>query len=121
MEPAMLRRLLIAALILTAAPSLATVFPNYDKKCEAGFASSLPLIVRKSAIEAVDETYDVNLYGFCKGFEFHDTGNAGGLTRTIAANPYLADPIEDLGWSVDDVKFVRVGDRSIDLWLHRDP
>jgi hypothetical protein len=120
----MLRPLLLTALILTAAPAapvLATVLPSYEKECDAGFANFLPRIVRKSAIEAVDESYDVNLYGFCKGFEFNDTGNAGGLTRTIAANPYLADPIEELGWSVDDVKFVRVGDGTIDLWLHRNP
>ena len=120
----MLRRLLLTTLILVAVPAVpvvATVLPSYEQECEAEFANFLPRIVRKSAIEAVDETYEVNLYGFCKGKEFNDSGNAGGLTRTIAANPYLADPIEALGWRVDDVKFVRVAEGRIDLWLHRSP
>lgn len=114
----MVRNLLLTA--VPVAPAFATAKPGY-KECEAGFANFLPRIVRKSAIEAVDHSYDVHLYGFCKGFEFHDNGNAGGLTKTIANNRYLADPIEELGWLVEDVKFVRVGDGTIDLWLHRDP
>ena len=106
---------LLALLFLTAAPAA------YADECEPGFASLIPRIVRKEAVAAVDDSYTVRLWQFCKGFEFHDLGNAAGLTRTIAANPYLADPIEAKGWRVDDVMFVRIGDGFIDLWLHRDP
>lgn len=117
------RPLFLAALILgtlSATQVTATTAPA-EPECQAAFANMIPRIVRKSAIEAVDEDTKVRLWSFCRGLEFHDSGNAGGLTRTIAANPYLTDPIEDKGWSVDDVKFVRVGDGFIDLWLHRDP
>ncbi len=118
----MLRRLVLAALILGAVPVSGTISTAASaEECSPAFANFIPRIVRKSAIQAVDESYDVHLYGFCPKLEFHDSGNAGGLTRTMAANPYIVGPIEDLGWSVEDVKYVRVGDNSIDLWLHRDP
>jgi hypothetical protein len=111
----MLRPLLLAALIL-AAPAAA-----HAEDCDPSFAVGLPQAVSKAAVAAVDDSYDIELWSFCRGLDFHDLGNATSLTRTIAANPYLSQPIEDKGWSVDDVKFVRVGNGRIDLWLHRDP
>ncbi|MEO6014780.1 MAG: hypothetical protein ABIQ30_14490 [Devosia sp.] len=111
----MFRPLILAALLLGApTAALAT-------DCAPGFASMLPRIVRKAEVAAVDETYKVRLWQFCKGLEFHDLGNAAALTRTIAANPLLADPIKEKGWRPDDVMFVRLGPNFIDLWLHRDP
>lgn len=106
---------LLALLFLAPAPAA------YADECEASFASLIPRIVRKEAIAAVDAGTEVRLWQFCKGREFHDLGNAAGLTRTIGANPWLAEPIEAKGWRADDVRFVRIGDNFIDLWLHRDP
>ena len=111
----MLRPLLLAALIL-GAPAAARA-----GDCDPSFAVGLPQAVSKAAVAAVDDSYDIELWSFCRGLDFHDLGNAASLTRTIAANPNLADPIEAKGWSADDVKFVRVGNGRIDLWLHRDP
>jgi hypothetical protein len=115
MEPVMLRATLAATLILLAPVAQAA------PQCDPAFASGIPRIVRKEAVAAVDASYTVRFWQFCKGREFFDLGNAASLTRTIAANPLLADPIKEKGWRVDDVKFVRVGDGFIDLWLHRDP
>lgn len=115
MEAAMLRSLILAALLL-ASPAAA-----FARDCDPGFAGMLPRIVRKAEVAAVDESYKVRLWQFCKGLEFHDLGNAAALTRTIAANPLLAGPIKDKGWRPDDVMFVRVGPNFIDLWLHRNP
>jgi hypothetical protein len=115
MEPTMLRPLLLAALIL-ATPAVAGA-----AECDPSFAVGLPQAVSKAAVAAVDDSYDIELWSFCRGLDFHDLGNAASLTRTIAGNPYLAGPIEDKGWRVDDVKFVRVSNGRIDLWLHRDP
>jgi hypothetical protein len=81
----------------------------------------LPQAVSKAAVAAVDNSYDIELWSFCRGLDFHDLGNAASLTATIAANPLLREPIEAKDWSVDDVKFVRIGNGRIDLWLHRDP
>ena len=75
----------------------------------------------KTAFAAVDGSWDIEFWSFCRGLDFHDLGNAASLTRTIAANPYLAGPIAEKGWRADDVKFVRIGNGRIDLWLHRDP
>jgi hypothetical protein len=122
MEPAVLRPLLLAAVILgttSVAPVMATVVPT--RECQAAFANFIPRIVRKSAVAAVDDGYEVRLWGFCRGLEFNDSGNAGGLARTIADNPVLTDPIEERGWSVEDVKFIRIGEGFVDLWLHRNP
>ena len=119
----MLRPLLLAALILgaaSAAPVLGTVSPT-QQECQPAFSNFIPRIVRKSAVEAVDDSYEVRVWSFCRGLEFNDTGNAGGLTRTIAANPVLTEPIEDKGWSAEDVMFIRIGDGFVDLWLHRNP
>jgi hypothetical protein len=115
LEAKMLRPALLAALIL-AAPAAAIA-----DDCEPGFASLLPRVVKKEAVAAVDQSYEINFWQFCKGREFHDLGNAAALTRTIAANPYLAGPIEQKDWRVDDVKFVRIENGRVDLWLHRDP
>jgi len=115
MEPMMHRALLLAALVILAAPAAEAA------DCDPAFAVGLPQGVRKEAVAAVDQGYDINLWQFCKGRDFHDLGNAATLIRTIAANPLLAGPIEAKGWRVDDVKFVRVGNGRIDLWLHRNP
>ena len=113
MEPIMPRPLLAALVILAAsAPALA-------EDCDPSFAVGLPLAVSKGAVAAVDDSYDIEFWQFCRGLDFHDLGNAATLTSTIAANPHLAGPIEQKGWRVDDVKFVRLGNNRIDLWLHR--
>ena len=111
----MLRPLLFAALIL-AAPAASRA-----ADCDPSFAVGLPQAVSKAAVAAVDDSYDIELWSFCRGLDFHDLGNAASLTRTIAANPYLSGPIEAKGWRADDVKFVRIGNGRIDLWLHRAP
>ncbi len=108
-------RPLLAALLIVGTPALAGA-----AECDPSFAAGLPL-VRKEAVAAVDSGYDIEFWSFCRGLDFHDLGNAAGLIRTIAANPLLSGPIEAKGWRVDDVKFVRVGNGRIDLWLHRDP
>ena len=105
MEPMMLRPLLLALAILTA-PTLAQA-----EDCDPSFAVGLPQAVSRESVAAVDESYDIELWQFCRGLDFHDLGNA--------ANPHLAAPIEQKGWRVDDVKFVRLGNGRIDLWLHR--
>ena len=89
----------------------------------ASFAATLPQIVRKDAVAAVDDSYDIHLWSFCRGFQFLDTGNAGGLSRTIANNPVLARAIADADPQArpDDVKYVRIVGKRIDLWLHHDP
>jgi hypothetical protein len=115
----MFRPLLLAALIVGTAVPAAPVLAATE--CQAAFANFIPRIVRKSAIQAVDESYEVRLWSFCRGLQFNDLGNAAGLISTIATKPFFTDPIEDKDWSVDDVKFVRVGDGFIDLWLHRNP
>lgn len=115
LERIMLRPLLAAALILTATAAEAA------KPCATGLPSLLPQIVRKEAVAAVDESFSIHFWQFCQGYDFHDLGNAAALTRTIAANPLLAEPIRKKGWRPDDVMFVRVDEHSIDLWLHRDP
>ena len=111
----MLRLVLIATLILAAAGT------GRGAECDPAFAVGLPQVVSKAAVAAVDASYDIELWSFCRGLEFHDLGNAPGLTRTIAANPWLASPIEAKGWRPDDVKFVRIANGRVDLWLHRDP
>ena len=113
MEPMMLRPLL-AALVILAAPATSRA-----EDCDPSFAVGLPQAVSREAVAAVDESYDIELWQFCRGLDFHDLGNAATLTRTIAANPHLAGPIEQKGWRADDVKFVRLGNGRIDLWLHR--
>ena len=115
LKATMVRPILIAALIL-AAPAIALA-----DDCEPGFASLLPRIVKREAVAAVDASYEIHLWQFCSGREFHDLGNAAGLIGTIAANPLLADPIRRKDWRVDDVKFVRIENGRADLWLHRDP
>jgi hypothetical protein len=115
-----MRFLLLAALLLTAAPAAPALA---DATTCHSFAATLPPIVRKSAIAAVDESYDIHLYSFCRGYQFHDTGNAGGLIRTIANNPVLVAAIKDADWQAapDDVKYVQIIGNDIYLWLHRDP
>jgi hypothetical protein len=114
-----MRALLLLALLLAGspAPALASV-----PSC-ASFASMLPPIVRKEAIAAVDESYVIQLWSFCRGYQFLDTGNAGGLTRTIGNNPVLVEAIRDADPQArpDDVKYVRIVGNRIDLWLHHDP
>lgn len=116
-----MRFLLLAALLLTSVPAAAPAFA--DATTCSSFAATLPPIVRKAAIAAVDETYDINLYSFCRGYQFHDTGNAGGLVRTIANNPVLVAAIKDADWQAtpDDVKYVQIIGKQIYLWLHHDP
>ena len=111
----MRRALLLAALLGLAIPA------SRAADCDPSFAVGLPQAVSSAAVAAVDAGTDINLWQFCAGREFHDLGNANGVLRTIAANPLLAGPIRAKGWRVDDVKFVRLGDNRIDLWLHRDP
>ena len=111
----MLRPLLAIALILAA--SAADAAPQ----CDPSFASGLPRVVRKEALAAVDSSYTLRFWQFCKGRDFFDLGNAATLTRTIAANPLLIGPIEAKGWRADDVKFIRIQNGIVDLWLHRDP
>ena len=116
-----MRFLLLAALTLT---GLAAAVPaRADATTCSSFAAMLPPIVRKSAIAAVDETYDIHLYSFCRGYQFHDTGNAGGLIRTIANNPVIVAAIKDADWQAtpDDVKYVQIIGKDIYLWLHHDP
>jgi hypothetical protein len=115
MEPIMLRPLL-AALVIFAAPAT-----SLAADCDPAFAAGLPQAVSQDAVAAVDDSYDIEFWEFCRGREFRDLGNAATLTRTIAANPYLIGPIEQKGWRADDVKFVRIANGRIDLWLHRDP
>ena len=116
-----MRFLLLAALALTSVP--AAVPARADATTCSSFAAMLPPIVRKSAVAAVDETYRIHLYSFCRGYQFHDTGNAGGLVRTIADNPVLMDAIKDADWQAraDDVTYVQIIGKNIYLWLHRDP
>lgn len=109
------RALLLAALIGLAVPAARAA------DCDPSFAAGLPQAVNKAAVAAVDAGTDINFWQFCAGRDFHDLGNATGVLRTIAANPLLANPIAEKGWRVDDVKFVRIGNNRIDLWLHRDP
>ena len=109
------RALLLAALLSLAVPAARAA------DCDPAFAAGFPQAVNKAAVAAVDASTDINFWQFCVGREFHDYGNATGVLRTIAANPLLADPIEQKGWRIDDVKFVRIGNGRIDLWLHRDP
>ena len=115
MEPMMLRPLL-AALVILAAPATALA-----EDCDPSFAVGLPQAVSKDAVAAVDDSYDIEFWEFCRRLEFRDLGNAATLTRTIAENPHLIGPIEQKGWRADDVKFVRIAGHRIDLWLHRDP
>ena len=115
MEPMMLRPLL-AALVILAAPATALA-----EDCDPSFAVGLPQAVSKDAVAAVDASYHIEFWEFCRRLEFRDLGNAATLTRTIAENPYLIGPIEQKGWRADDVKFVRIAGNRIDLWLHRDP
>ena len=116
-----MRVLLLAALLLTSVPATAPALA--DATTCSSFAGMLPPIVRKSAVAAVDETYDIHLWSFCRGYQFLDTGNAGGLTHTIANNPVLVAAIKDADWQArpDDVKYVRIIGKRIDLWLHHDP
>lgn len=116
MEPMMLLRPLLLALATLAVPATALA-----EDCNPAFAVGLPQAVSKEAVAAVDASYNIELWQFCRGLDFHDLGNAATLTSTIAANPHLIGPIEQKGWRADDVKFVRVGNGRIDLWLHRDP
>jgi hypothetical protein len=112
----MMPRPLLLAALLVAAPAA-----SLAADCDPSFAVGLPQAVSKRAVAAADAGTDVELWSFCPGLYFRDIGNAGGLIRTIAANPVLNDPIEAKGWRADDVKFVRVLAGRIDLWLHRDP
>ena len=114
-----MRALLFIALLLAGAPAPALAT---GPAC-ASFAGLLPQIVRKAAVAAVDESYDIQLWSFCRGFQFLDTGNAGGLSRTIERNPVLAEAIRDADPQAraDDVKYVRIVGKRIDLWLHHDP
>ena len=116
-----MRSLLLAALLLAGIPAVSPVLA--DATTCSSFAGTLPVIVRKEAVAAVDDSYDINLWSFCRGYQFHDTGNAGGLTRTIANNPVLVAAIRGASSEArpDDVKYVRIIGKRIDLWLHRDP
>ena len=107
LRPALLALLLIAAPL----PALAD--------CKPGFASLLPQIVRKEAVAAVDDSYQVRLWSFCRGEKFYDTGNAGGLERTIAANEILVEALAEHNARPDDVRFIRFVGHTIDLWVHR--
>jgi hypothetical protein len=109
----MLRPILLAlAIAALPLPALAD--------CKPGFTSLLPQIVRKEAVAAVDDSYQVRLWSFCRGEEFHDSGNAGGLERTIAANPVLVGALAAHNARPDDVRFIRFVGHTVDLWVHRD-
>lgn len=110
----MFRALLLATL---AVPFLAV--PAAAADCNPGFISFLPQIVRKEAVAAVDESYSVRLWSFCRGKEFHGLGNAAGLTRTIATNGYLREALAERGARPGDVRFVRIVGQTIDMWVHR--
>ena len=107
-------RPLLAALLILAAPAAALA-----DDCDPAFAAGLPQAVSRAAVAAVDASYSIDFWQFCRRLDFHDLGNAATLTRTIAENPHLIGPIEQKGWRADDVKFVRLGNNRIDLWLHR--
>ncbi len=109
----MLRPALLALLIATAP------LPALAAECQPAFANFLPQIVRKEAVAAIDGSYEVRLWTFCRGLPFNDTGNAGGLTRTIAANEVLVEALAARGARPGDVRFVRIVAHTIDLWVHR--
>lgn len=108
------RLLPLAALLM----GLISVPAAQAEDCKPGFIDFLPS-VRKEAVAAVDESYKIGLRIFCVGEDFHDLGNAAGLTRTIAANPYLSTALDEKGARPDDVRFVRIVENRVTLWVHR--
>ena len=106
-------RPLLLAILLAAAPLPVLA------DCSPGFATRLPQIVRKADVAAVDQSWAVRLWEFCRGEQFHDPGNAAGVIRTIAGNGFLVEALAERGARPDDVNYVRLVGQTIDLWVHR--
>ena len=80
MEPPMLRTLLLAALILGAPAARGA-------DCDPAFAAGLPQAVSKTAFAAVDGSWDIEFWSFCRGLDFHDLGNAASLISNDRGQP----------------------------------
>jgi hypothetical protein len=112
-----MRAAYIAVLLLLAVPAPALAI---NPPC-AAFGEFLPRAVKKSLVASVDESWTIELRTFCRGYVLDDYGNAAGLTRTIANNSVLAAAIKDADPFArpDDVIYIRIVDKWITLWLHR--
>lgn len=91
---------------------------DYEDSC-ANVLNFIPRIVRREAVAAVQPGTRVVLHQICQGVQLNDFGNAGGLGRTIAANPTLASALARNGWRPDDVVGVNIRSGAVDLYVHR--
>lgn len=112
---------MVAALALTvpAAPVFAASSVSaYQAGC-ANVLNYIPRIVRKQTVRAVGPDARVTLHGVCVGVDLFDFGNAGGLGKTIWANPTLHAALARRGLHADDVVGISVRGTSVDLYIHR--
>ena len=107
------------ALVIPAAPAFAASNRgDYQASC-ANVLNFIPRIVRKETVRAVAPDARVTLHGVCTGVDLFDFGNAGGLGKTIWANPTLRKALSRHGLRADDVVGINVRGNSVDLYIHR--
>ena len=107
------------ALAVPAAPVFAaSSLSDYQASC-ANVFNYIPRIVRKETVRAVGPDARVTLHGVCVGVDLFDFGNAGGLGKTIWANPTLRSALTRRGLRADDVVGINVRSNSVDLYIHR--
>lgn len=112
---------LASALILPALPAIAA--PSFEQEFTrtcANVLNLLPRIVRKSAVQAIPDDAQITLHPICFGVPMPDSGNASGLTRTIAANHALSRELARWGFAPDDVVALAINGDSVQVYVHRD-
>jgi hypothetical protein len=108
------------ALSLSAAPApAATAKVAEEPTMCANVLNFLPRIVRREQVAAIQPGTRVVLHAICPGEDLFDLGNAAGLSRTIAANPALADALARHGFRADDVIAIAIRGGAVDLYVHR--
>lgn len=107
------------ALAVSAAPALADSPQYLINGCQSALGLQ-PKIVRKEAVSAIGKTARVSVVPFCMGIDFQDFGNAAGLSKTIAANPVLANALARSGFLPSEVTSIVISGDSVQLYVHRD-
>jgi hypothetical protein len=112
----------LTVLMLAASFTPASAAPmtdlQYLKGLCAGAVDNLP-VVRKQTVAAIGAGTSVSVRSICRGINLSTVGNAGGLGKTIDANPTLRAALATRGWRGDDVVGIRISSGNVVLYVHR--
>ena len=103
------------AMPVSAAPMSALQQYKYVCASPLNFLST----VRKETVSAIGHGANVAVREICGGVNLSSFGNAGGLGKTIGANPTLSAALNSYGWSADDVVGIRISGGNVLLYVHR--